>query len=376
MSRISTFDSLLAQVWQHAIASLQNYLREEHTPTLISTWVLSVLLKAGLSPGEPEIRDYLAQLDNWVKQLEAKAEVLDESSTGLLGLWIHLRRQRRKRIRNHLENLFLRSVEHNLQKPKDLSLGTSVDLLTAVAAGLGSTSPSDELQAKTSERLQAISRNAGTLELIQLLWSWEQLQRIGDIPRLDLQHRFESIAAEENTPIVERAMAYYGQLRIGEMFDIPNLEHEIRFLDCLGLAANSSQNSNGSVVKAYVLSLPYLKQKMSHNSLFDSWRRYTDSSFKRAKIENYWARYLFVVCLAALASVACWPWFRQLDIGFQVSVGTAVATAALMLTAFTIEITFELYGRQFWQKGKVEIGIGLVGGLISLAGALVGALLK
>ena len=376
MSQLSTFDGLLAQAWQHAISSLRNSLREGHAPTLISTWVVSVLLKAKLSPKEPEIRDYLTQLDNWVEQLEAKAEVLDESSTGLLGLWIYLRRQRRKRIKDHLENLFLRSVEQNLQKPKTLSLGTSVDLLTAVAAGLGSISRSAELRAKTSKRLQALSRNADALELVQLLQSWELIQRTGDIPRLDMQHSLELIAAEENSPIVERAMAYYGQLRMAELFDTPSIEYEMRFLDCLGLAVSSNQDGSSSIVEAYVLSLPYLKQRMSYDSLFNAWQRYADSAFKRARTENYWARYLSVVCLAGLGSIAYWPWFRQLDIGFQVSIGVAVVTAALMLTTFTIEITFELYGRQFWQKEKVEIFIGLLGALISIAVALVAALLK
>jgi len=376
MSWISAFDGLLAQVWQHAISSLRNNLGEEHAPTLLSTWVVGALLKAGLSLKEPEIRDYLTQLDNWVEQLEAKAEVLDESSTGLLGLWLYLRRQRRKHIKDHQKNLFLRSFEHNLQKPKSLSLGTSVDLLAAVAAGLESVSGSAQLRSKTSERLQTLSRNASALELAQLLQSWELIKHIDDIPRMDVQHRLESIAANENSTIVERAMAYYGQLRMAEFFDTPDIEHEMRFLDCLGLAAGSNQDESGSMVKAYVLSLPYLKQKVSYDSLFDAWQRYADSAFKRAKTENYWARYLCVVCLAGLASIVYWPWFRQLDIGFQVSIGVAVVTAILMLTTFTIEVTFELYGHQFWQKGKVEIGIGLLGVLVSLVAALVEALVK
>lgn len=375
MSRPYTFDSLLTQVWQRAISSLRNNLREERLPTLISTWVVSVLLKAKLSPKEPEIRDYLALLDNWVEQLEAKAEVLDESSTGLLGLWIYLRRQRRKRIKNHLENLFLRSVEHNLQKPKDLSLSTSVDLLTAVAAGLGDTSPSAELQPRMSKRLQALMQNADALELVQLLQSWELIQRAGDIPHMDMQHRLESIAAKEDSRIVERAMAYYGLMRLAELFDAPSIEYEMRFLDCLG-TASSNQDESDSMIKAYVLSLPYLKRKMSYDSLFDTWQKYTDSAFKRAKTGYYWTRYLFVVSLAALASIVFWPWFQQLAPGFQVSIGMEAGTALLMLTVYTIQVTLELRGRLFWEKGRIEILILLIGSLIAIGAALVEALLK
>lgn len=377
MSRFTTFNGLLAQIWQQVITSLRDKLEEELFPNLNSAWIASVLLRVGLSPKEPEIRAYLVLLDNWVERLEVKAKLLDESSTGLLGLWIYLRHQQRKRVNNHLENLFLRSVEHNLEKSKDLSLGTNVDLLSAVAAGLRSTSLPAELQTRMSERLQALVRNANALELVQLLQSWELIQRTGDIPHMDVQHRLEAIAVDENNPVIQRAIAYYGQSRLAGLSGTPSIEYELRFLECLGATASSDLGKKGnSIVRAYTLFLPYLKQKLSYNSLLDSWQRYMDSSFKHAKTENYWARYLFTVCLAILALVTCWPCFRQLDSGFQISIGTAVATALLMLTIFTIEVTAELYGRQFWQKGRVEIFVLLLGAVILIAAPLVAALLK
>jgi len=130
------------------------------------------------------------------------------------------------------------------------------------------------------------------------------------------------------------------------------------------------------MVKAYVLSLPYLKRRMSYDSLFEAWQRYTDSYFKRAKTENYLARCLFVISIASLISIMYWPWFRQLDSGFQVSIGSAMVTTILMLIAFTIQTVSDLYGRQFWQKGKVEIAIGLLGSLVALSAALVETLLR
>ena len=228
----------------------------------------------------------------------------------------------------------------------------------------------------TSERLQVLSRNANASELVQMLQSWELIRRTDDIPRLDVQHRLGSIAKNKNSIIVERAMAHYGQLRLAELFDTSNIEYEINFLDCLALMAGSTQDRDSMTIRAYVLSLPYLRRQMSCGSLFESWRKYADASFKRAKAENYWGRYLFIVCLAGLISVIYWPWVRQLDVGFQVSLGAAVATAVLMLTAFTIEVTFELYRRPFWQKGKIEIAIGILGALIAVAAAIAEALLR
>jgi len=376
MSRISAADSLLAQLWQSAISSLRSNLGEEHLPTLISTWSASALLGADLSPNEPEIRDYLTLLDNWIEQLDAKVKVLDESSTGLLGLWIYLRRHRRKRVSDCLESLFLRSLEHNFQKPKELTLGTSVDLLAAAAAGLGSISSSAELRARTSEHLQALVQNADALEVVQLLQSWELIQRTGDIPHMDVQHRLESIAAENDRSVIERAMAYYGQFRLAELFGTPKIEYELRFLNCLGVAASPNRGESISMVKPYVLSLPYLRERMSFKSLYDAWQRYTDSSYKRAKAECYWARYLFIVCLVAAALVTYLPWLRQLDVGFIVSISAAIVATLLWLTVLTVEVTAELYGHQFWQRGKWEIFILLLGALVGIIAALVEASLK
>lgn len=377
MNQTTAYDALLAQTWQSALSTLLSSVRaEEDRLTLPATWAVSALLKSGFSSRESLIRDYLVRLDNWAEELEMIDGLLDESSTGLLGRWLHLCHQRRKRVKGRLNKLFLRSVEHNLQKPKTLSLGTNVDLLAAVAAGLGSTSSPAKLRATTSERLQALSCNASASELVQMLQSWELIQRTDDIPRLDVQHKLESIARNENSTIVERAMAHYGQLRMAELFDTTNIEHEMNFLDCLGLMADSTQDRGSTVTRAYALSLPYLRRQMSYSSLFDSWRKYADSSFKRAKTENYWGRYLFIICLASLVSVIYWPWVRQIDVGFQVSLGVAVATAVLMLTAFTIEVTFELYGRPFWQRGKIEIAIGLLGALIAVVAAIAEALLR
>jgi hypothetical protein len=326
MSQLTAFDGLLGQIWQQAISGLRERLREEPLPSLSSARVVSILLKVGLSPREPEIRDCLALLEDWVKQLRVGGNPLDESSTGLLGLWIHLRHRQRKRVDSHLESLFLRSVEHNLRKPKDLSLASSADLLGAVAVGLRDTSPTTELQVRVGECLQALVKNADALALVQLLQSWELIQRKASIAYMDIQRKLEAIAADVSVPIAERAVAYYGQIHIGKVSGMRSLEHEWRLLDCLGMAASSGQGEGASMVKMYVLCLPFLREKMSFDSLFDAWKTYNESSFKRAKAENYWARCLFAVFLAILAWVACRPWFRQLDSGFQASIGTAAAT--------------------------------------------------
>jgi len=47
-----------------------------------------------------------------------------------------------------------------------------------------------------------------------------------------------------------------------------------------------------------------------------------------------------------------------------------------MLTTLTIEVTLELYGRQFWEKGRMEVLILFLGAVISVTAALVQALLK
>lgn len=377
MNQTTAYDALLAQTWRSALSTLLSSVRaEEDRLTLPATWAVSALLEAELSSRESPIRDYLVSLDNWAKELETIDGLLEESSTGLLGLWLYLRHQQRKRVKGRLEKLFLRSVEHNLQRRKDLSLGRNVKLLNAVAAGLGYISKAEELRVEVSECLQELSQNTNALEMVQMLRSWELLQRTDDIPRLGVQHRFESIASDENNAPVERAMAYYGQLRMAELFDKPRIEYEMRLLDCLGLAGDSNQHGSGPMVKAYVLSLPYLKRRMSYDSLFEAWQRYTDSSFKRAKTENYLARCLFVISIASLISIMYWPWFRQLDSGFQVSIGSAMVTTILMLIAFTIQTVSDLYGRQFWQKGKVEIAIGLLGSLVALSAVLVETLLR
>jgi hypothetical protein len=46
----------------------------------------------------------------------------------------------------------------------------------------------------------------------------------------------------------------------------------------------------------------------------------------------------------------------------------------LTLTTFTIEISAVLYGRQFWQRGKVETFILFLGAAIALVLAVVEAL--
>lgn len=375
MKSASVLDALLAQTWQHAIANLRHYLKKEHLLALTSTWVVSALLRAGISRREPEIRDYLVLLDNWARQLETDV-MLTESSSALLSLWIYLRRQRRTRVADHLKSLFLRSVEHNLQKPKDLSLCTNVDLLTAVAAGLEGTSPPASLREGISQCLQTLSQNADAQELVQLLQAWEFIQRIDDIPQLDINHKLESIVAEEDNPIIERTMAYYGQFRLASLFSIPNVEYEIQFLRCLGTAASSSQGMGDSSIKAYVSCLPYLTERMSYNSLSNAWQGYMDSSFKRAKTENHLTRYFLVWIGFGVACIFFLPWFQRLDVGYQISIATAASTVLLMATAYTFEVTFELHGHQFWQKGKWEIFIGSLGAAITLLAAILSALLK
>lgn len=370
MRRLSTYDELLTRVWQHVIATLRRSLKQEHGLTLVSTWVVSALLSSGLSARDLEIRDYLARLDDWVEQLDAEAEVLVESPTGLLGLWIHLRRQRRKHVEDHLEDLFLRSVEHNLGKGKSLSLSSNVDLLAAVSAGLGSIPEATQLREKASECLRVLSQSANGLESVQLLQSWELIQRTDDIPHMDIKHRLESIAANEDSPTTERAVAYYGQMRLAGFAKVSSIVYEMRLLDCLGLVASSSQDESGSVIKLYALSLPYLEKTLSYDSLSDAWQRHSDSRFKRAKAENYWARYLFIVLLLSLILVVCWPWLQQLGVKALIGGGGALLEAIVWSTVYIIEITCKLYGRQFWQRGNIEILVGLIAAMIVVATAL------
>lgn len=377
MRQPTVLDALLPQIWQSALSTLLNYVRggeDRLTPT--ATWAVSALLDAGIPSTESPVRDYLVRLDRWAEQSATNGATLEESSTGLLGLWLYLQHLRRQSPKYVLNDLFLRSVEHNLQKRKALSLSSNRELLNAVAAGLGCSSKSTTLRQEVSNCLKTLSQNSGALEIVQMLRSWELIEKTGDIPRLALQHRLESIAADEDSSVIERAMAYFGQLRMAELFDTPEVRYEMRFLNSLGIAASSNQGGNSPMVMAYVLSLPYLKERISYDSLFDAWQRYVSSSFRRSKIENYLLRDLLVISIIAWIVINNRAWFSQLDSGFQVSIISAVVTVILMLMTLTAEAISELYGRQFWQKGKVELGILLLGALVSLVSAVAEALLK
>jgi hypothetical protein len=368
MSQTTPYDVLLAQIWKEAISTLLSTIRvEEDRLTLPATWAASALLEAGLSSRESPIRDYLVGLDNWIKKLETTDELLEESSTGLLGLWLYLQHQQRKRVKGQLENLFLRSVEHNLQKRKDLSLGRNVKLLNAVAAGLGCISKSQELRAEVSKCLQELTQNTNALETVQILRSWELLQRTDDIPRLDVQHRFESIATDESNPIVERAMAYYGQLRMVELFDKPSIEYEMRFLGCLAVVASSDQTGSGSKIEAYVLSLPYLRLKTSYGSLFDAWQRYVDARLRHAQAENYLFRYLGLLIIAGFGAYSvAWSWFLHLDLAKQVPLAIAVVSLVLAASYFTAQKVLALYGRQFWERSDVKLSFAVMEAILSV----------
>jgi hypothetical protein len=368
MSQTTPYDVLLAQIWKEAISTLLSTIRvEEDRLTLPATWAASALLEAGLSSRESPIRDYLVRLNNWTKKLETTDGLLGESSTGLLGLWLYLQHQQRKRIKGQLENLFLRSVEHNLQKRKDLSLGRNVKLLNAVAAGLGCISKSQELRAEVSKCLQELTQNTNALETVQILRSWELLQRTDDIPRLDVQHRFESIATDESNPIVERAMAYYGQLRMVELFDKPSIEYEMRFLGCLAVVASSDQTGSGSKIEAYVLSLPYLRLKTSYGSLFDAWQRYVDARLRHAQAENYLFRYLGLLIIAGFGAYSvAWSWFLHLDLAKQVPLAIAVVSLVLAASYFTAQKVLALYGRQFWERSDVKLSFAVMEAILSV----------
>jgi hypothetical protein len=371
MSQTTPYDVLLAQVWKEAISILLGTVRvEEDRLTLPATWTASTLLEAGLSSRESPIQDYLVRLDNWAEKLETADGLLEESSTGLLGLWLYLQRQQRKRVKGRLKKLFLRSVEHNLQKRKDLSLGRSVKLLNAVAAGLGCISKSEELRIEVSKCLQELSQNTNALETVQILRSWELLQRTDDIPRLDVQHRFESIATDESNPTVERAMAYYGQIRMAELFDKPSIEYEMRFLGCLAVVASSDQAESGSKIKAYVLSLPYLRLKTSYDSLFDAWQGYVDARLKRAKTENYLSRYLGLLIIAGFGAYSiAWSWFLHLDLAKQIPLAIAIISLVLAASYFTAQKVLALYGRQFWERSDVKLSFVVIEAILSVVAA-------
>jgi len=378
MNQTTAYDALLAQTWQSALSTLSSSVRvEEDRLTLPATWAVSALLEAGFSSRGSPIRDYLVRLDNWAEELEMIDGLLDESSTGLLGLWLHLCHQQRKRVKGRLKKLFLRSVEHNLQKSKDLSLGTNIELLNAVAVGLGRASKSVRLRVAISERLQVLSRNANALEMVHMLRSWELMRRMHDIPHLDVQHRFESIATDESNPIVERAMAYYGQMRMAELFDKPSIEYEMRFLGCLAVVASSDQAESGFKIKAYVLSLPYLRLKTSYDSVFDAWQRYVHTRLKRAQTENYLSRYLGLLIIAGFGAYSvAWSWFLHLDLAKQIPLAIAIISLVLAASYFTAQKVLALYGRQFWERSDVKLSFVVIEAILSVVAAAALALAR
>ena len=374
MNRVTPFDVLLVHIWETALSSLKTRLRTEEAPTLLSAWMLEALLSVGFSSGEPEIRDPLAQLDHWVEQIGSESGVLDESSTGLLGLWLYLCRKRQKRIGRNWEDIFLRSVEHNLQKQKLLSMSKSVGLLNAVSAGLSCipSQRSSHLRLTVSRHLQSLSQDANALELAQMIQSWELLQRTDDIPRLEIQHRLESIVEGESETIArEKVLAQYALMRLAEVFGEAKLAQEMRLVESLQLIAATQETQANSAARMNAFLLPWLKQKMSSESLFDSWTRYTDSAFKRAKVENYIVRYLAVLgSLTFGLYLLFWSKFTQLQISDQLSIVSALVLIWTNIGLYTAQKVLELHGRPFWEKPSVKLAVGILNAALGLLTAL------
>jgi hypothetical protein len=364
----------LSSSFNLVLETITKYMKTQDSANLGLANALVSLKRSGISLIS-QYADYSYRiLENWFESAISRRSVeqmLDESSTALLGIWIFLESNSRKEIKL----LFANSMSHNLTKAKQLSIANDIGMLTASAMGLSKISNQADLMEKIENRFGELSKSASILDLLKIVDAWEFLDS-SKAPISDMKYRFESVINEHST-LLEQTIGYLGLLKLQNL-DRENLneisvEHEFALLENLNLLLGPLQEESVDIVSMCMVSAPYLSQSFNRSHLFNAWSRFTSQEFKKAKIENYITRYLFALLIVYTLIRYFWPWFINLSQDVRIPIVLGFSTVILYSTVITLDFISEVAEWKLWKKGFVANAVALIGALVTLITSILAA---
>jgi len=364
----------LSSSFNLALEAITNYMKAQDSVGLGLASALASLKRSGIGL-KSQYADYSYKvLENWFETTiagKSSEQMLDESSTALLGIWIFLETSPNKEIKL----LFANSLVHNLEKAKQLSIANDIDMLIASTMGLSKVTNQAGLLEKIINRFTELSKSADILDLLKIVDGWEFLDS-SKAPASDMKYRFETGIKERNT-LLEQTAGYLGLLKLQNLDrKTPSeisAEYEFALLESLNLLLGARQEESLDIVSLCTVSAPYLSKAFNKSNLLNAWSRFTNQEFKKARIENYLSRYLFALLIFYVLGHSLWSWFINLNQDVQTPIVLAFSTVVLYSTVITLDFISEVAEWKFWKKGFVANAIVLIGAVVTLITSILAA---
>lgn len=356
------------------LETITKYMKAQDSASLGLAGALASLKRSGIGL-KSQYTDYSYRiLENWFETAisgKSTEQMLDESSTALLGIWIFLGTNSNKEIKL----LFANSLTHNLAKAKQLSIANDIDMLTASVMGLSKIASQADLIEKVVNRLTELSKSADILDLLKIVDAWEFLDS-SKASVSDMKYRFES-SIKDPSRLLEQTVGYLGLLKLQSLDrNTPSeisAEYEFALLESLSLLLSAQQEESLDIVSLCTVLAPYLSQAFNKSNLLNAWSRFTSQEFKKAKIENYLSRYLFALLIFFIICRVFWSWFINLSQDVRTPIVLAFSTVVLYSTVITLDFISEVAGWEFWKKGYVANAIALIGAVVTLVTSILAA---
>lgn len=357
----------LSSSFNLVLETITTYMKTQDSASLGLANALVSLKRSGISLVS-QYADYSYRiLENWFESTVSRIpteQMLDESSTALLGIWIFLESNSKKEIKL----LFANSLAHNLAKTKQLSMANDIDMLTASVIGLSKISNQTDLMEKIENRFGELSKTASILDLLKIVDAWEFLDS-SKAPISDMKYRFEN-AIKDNSTLLEQTVGYLGLLKLqnlqGKTIREISTEYEFSLIESLNLLLSTQQEEPLNMMSLCSVSAPYLSQAFNKSNLLNAWSRLTSQELKQAKIENYISRYLFALLAVYVLVRKFWSEFINLSQDYQIPIILAFSTVILYSIVITLDFISEVAGWKFWKKGYIANAIALIGAIATL----------
>jgi hypothetical protein len=362
-------------------------LNTEDSVSIAKLWAASTLLQVGLRAKDPVIRKVLNDTTAFVQKHEGRKaafegalqqgsksidHLVDESTTGLLGVAIYLWYQLGKReLVRSWTSFFLESLAWNLSKEKTPSFRTNANLLLAASTGLTSIPKDQQTEALRSNilsHLQQICKAATTLELLKVTQAFEFLDAVDRVPKEPI--RLVCSEQIQNGPIEDSLLGLILLEKLGDALEDDPVKHDIALLGSLQQMVWTASLSESQVWLRCFL-IPWLHKRTSKQNLLDAWEQHKGQSYRLAKTLNYILVYVLLILVVTWAAYQIgWSWLVQQTQTRVISVLLAYFTFWFDVLLFVIEQIAQLHHKEFSSRNSVKLGIGIINGIALLIAAV------
>lgn len=363
----NAFAALIAATWKDCLDAMTSFAETESPHLLLLAWTQAVLTTTGMPPSQRAVEnghrilltalhEYEERAEQWMQAREAGQEalhlLLTESETGFVGMALYTLALRRERppLYQHVQRMFLESLQHNLSKPtSDLHLARSGSLLFGVSAGL--TTLPNHLSASLAQQLMdalwGLYDSARPLDAYKILMSISLLQARKVI--LDEQRRLNTRARLESPSVlsVDKICLLLSLLDFSQLTSEGGLRIQIALLDQVKLLSLPSLTEQQRLWLCSFL-LPWLNDRICSKSLFKAWSGYASDQLKRSTIVNYFFFYSSSIVLGTyVLRRVFWATLIQASPNVLPSVLIAYITVWLQILLVPLDRIWQMYGKKF-----------------------------